>query len=192
MTSKSELPILELRSRLEWGDWLEENHGQASGVWLKFAKKGSGATTVTYAEAVEEALCYGWIDGQAARHDERYYLQRFTPRRPRSRWSQINCGRAERLIAQRQMKPAGLAQVKAAKDDGRWDAAYAPPSAAKVPQDLRRALDENREAKAFFETLNGANRYAILYRVQEAKRPETRARRIAEFVAMLAEHRTLH
>jgi uncharacterized protein YdeI (YjbR/CyaY-like superfamily) len=192
MTSKSELPILECRSQVEWGDWLEQNHGQAPGVWLMFAKKGSGATTVTYAEAVEEALCYGWIDGQAARHDESYYLQRFTPRRRRSNWSQLNCRRAERLIAQKRMKPAGLAQVKAAKDEGRWEAAYAPPSTAKVPEDLQRALDENREAKAFFGTLNAANRYAILYRVHDAKRPETRARRIAEFVAMLAEHRTLH
>jgi uncharacterized protein YdeI (YjbR/CyaY-like superfamily) len=192
MTGKSELPIVEFSSHLEWAEWLEQNHGQASGVWLKFAKKGSDATTVTYAEAVEEALCYGWIDGQAARHDERYYLQRFTPRRSRSRWSQINCRRAERLIAQKRMKPAGLAQVKAAKDDGRWEAAYAPPSAAEVPEDLQQALDQNPDAKAFFKTLNRANRYAILYRVQDAKRPETRERRIAQFVAMLAEHRTLH
>jgi uncharacterized protein YdeI (YjbR/CyaY-like superfamily) len=192
MTSKSGLPILEFRSQPDWGDWLEQNHGQAPGAWLMFAKKGSGATTVSYAEAVEEALRYGWIDGQAARRDESYYLQRFTPRRPRSSWSQLNCRRAERLIAQKRMKPAGLAQVRTAKDDGRWEAAYAPPSAAKVPDDLHRALDENREAKAFFETLNAANRYAILYRVHDAKRPETRARRIAEFVAMLAEHRTLH
>jgi uncharacterized protein YdeI (YjbR/CyaY-like superfamily) len=192
MGTKSELSIVEFRTQLEWARWLELNHARASGAWLKLAKKGSDATTVTYAEAVEEALCYGWIDGQAARHDERYYRQRFTPRRRRSRWSQINCSRAERLIAQERMKPAGLAQVEAARADGRWDAAYAPPSSAKVPEDLQRALDENPEAKAFFETLNGANRYAILYRVHDAKRPETRARRIGEFVAMLAEHRTLH
>jgi uncharacterized protein YdeI (YjbR/CyaY-like superfamily) len=192
MTSKSELPIFEFHSQREWADWLEQNHTQASGVWLKFAKRGSDATTVTYTEAVEEALCYGWIDGQTARHDERYYLQRFTPRRPRSRWSQINRGRAEHLIVQKRMKPAGVAQVEAARADGRWEAAYAPPSSAKVPEDLQHALDENPVAKAFFETLNGGNRYAILYRVNDAKRPETRARRIAEFVAMLAEHRTLH
>jgi uncharacterized protein YdeI (YjbR/CyaY-like superfamily) len=192
MTSKSELPILEFGSQQAWADWLEQNHAEAGGVWLKFAKKGSGATTVTYAEALEEALCYGWIDGQAARHDERYYLQRFTPRRARSRWSLINRGHAERLIAQERMKPGGLAQVKAARDDGRWEAAYASPSAAKVPEDLQLALDENPEAKAFFQTLNGANRYAVLYRVHDAKRPETRARRIAQYVAMLAEHRTLH
>jgi uncharacterized protein YdeI (YjbR/CyaY-like superfamily) len=191
MTSKSELPIVEFRSQLEWASWLEENHAQASGVWLKLAKKDSDARTVTYAEAVEEAICYGWIDGQVARHDERYYRQRFTPRRPRSRWSQINRGRAERLTAQRRMKPAGLKQVEAARADGRWDAAYAPPSTAKVPEDLQRALDQNSAAKAFFGTLDGANRYAILYRVEDAKRPETRARRIAEFVAMLAEGRTL-
>jgi uncharacterized protein YdeI (YjbR/CyaY-like superfamily) len=192
MTSKPELPVLEFSSQQQWADWLEQNHAQAQGVWVKFAKKGSGARTVTYAEAVEEALCYGWIDGQAARHDDSYYLQRFTPRRARSRWSQINCGRAERLIAQKRMKAAGLAQVEAARDDGRWEAAYAPPSAATTPEDLQRALDENREAKAFFETLNAANRYAIIYRLNDAKRPETRARRLAEYVAMLAEHRTLH
>ena len=192
MTTKSELPIVEFRTQLEWARWLELNHAQASGAWLKLAKKGSGATTVTYDEAVEEALCYGWIDGQVARHDERYYRQRFTPRRPRSRWSQTNCGRAERLIAEERMKPAGLAQVEAARADGRWEAAYPPPSSAKVPEDLQRALDENPKAKAFFETLNGANRYAIVYRVHDAKRPETRARRIDEFVAMLAQHRTLH
>ena len=192
MTSKPELPVLEFSSQQQWADWLEQNHAQAQGVWLKFAKKGSGATTVTYGEAVEEALCYGWIDGQAARHDDSYYLQRFTPRRARSRWSQVNCGRAERLIAQKRMKPAGLAQVEAAKDDGRWEAAYAPPSAATAPEDLQRALDENPEAKAFFATLNATNRYAIIYRLHDAKRAETRARRIAEYVAMLAEHRTLH
>jgi uncharacterized protein YdeI (YjbR/CyaY-like superfamily) len=192
MTSKSELPIVEFRSGLEWARWLDQNHADARGVWLKFAKKNSGATTVSYDEAVEEALCHGWIDGQVARHDERYYLQRFTPRRPRSRWSQINRGRAERLIAQKRMKPAGLSQVEAARSDGRWDAAYEPASSATVPEDLQRALDENPAAKAFFETLGGSNRYAILYRVHDAKRPETRARRIAEFVSMLAEHRTLH
>jgi uncharacterized protein YdeI (YjbR/CyaY-like superfamily) len=192
MTGKSELPILEFRGQRAWADWLEQNHAHDSGVWLKFAKKGSGSTTVTYVEAVEEALCYGWIDGQAASHDDAYYLQRFTPRRPRSRWSQINRDRAERLIAQKRMQPAGLAQVEAARDDGRWEAAYASPSAAAVPEDLQRALDDNPEARAFFETLSGTNRYAILYRVQNAKRPETRARRIAQYVEMLAEHRTLH
>jgi uncharacterized protein YdeI (YjbR/CyaY-like superfamily) len=161
-------------------------------VWLMFAKKNSGVTTVTYAEAVEEALCYGWIDGQAAGHDETFYLQRFTPRRRRSKWSQINRNKAERLIAQGRMQPAGLEQIEAAKADGRWDAAYPSPTAATIPDDLQAALDANPKANAFFDTLSSQNRYAILYRVRDAKRPDTRAKRIAEYVAMLAEGRTLH
>ncbi len=191
MTTKPELPILEFPDPVTWAAWLERNHAGSDGAWLKFAKKGSDVTTITYAEALEEALCYGWIDGQVARHDHRYYLQRFTPRRSRSRWSQINRQKAERLITQRRMKPAGLAQVEAAKTDGRWERAYPPASEATVPEDLQRALDENPEAKSFFETLTGSKRYAILYRVGDARRPETRTRRIAEYVAMLAEHRTL-
>ena len=191
MPAKPALPIVEFRDQRAWGVWLDRNHPVSDGVWLKFAKKGSDVTTVTYAEAVEEALCYGWIDGQVARHDETYYLQRFTPRRRGSRWSQINREKAERLIAQERMKPAGLAQVEAAQGDGRWDAAYPSPSRATVPDDLQRALDANPAAKAFFETLTGSRRYAILYRVEDAKRPETRARRIAEYVKMLAEQRTV-
>jgi uncharacterized protein YdeI (YjbR/CyaY-like superfamily) len=170
----------------------QKNQQKINGVWLKFAKKGSGVATVTYAEAVEEALCYGWIDGQAAGHDETFYLQRFTPRRRRSKWSLINRNKAERLIAEGRMKPAGLAQVEAAKGDGRWDAAYPSPSAATVPDDLQAALDQNPKAKAFFEALTGQNRYAVLYRIRDAKRPETRAKRIAEYVAMLAQGRTFH
>lgn len=192
MSAKSDLPILEFADPRAWSAWLERNHASSDGLWLKFAKKGSGIGTVTYAEALEEALCYGWIDGLLARHDERYYLQRFTPRRRRSRWSQLNCEKAERLIAEQRMKPAGLAEVEAAKADGRWDAAYPSPSKATVPEDLQQALDKNPEAKAFFETLTGSPRYAILYRVVDAKRAETRARRIAEYVKMLAEHRAPH
>jgi uncharacterized protein YdeI (YjbR/CyaY-like superfamily) len=192
MASKGDLPIVECDSQKAWAAWLERNHADADGVWLRFAKKTSGVTTVTYGEAVEEALCYGWIDGQAAGHDETYYLQRFTPRRRRSKWSLINREKAERLIAEKRMKPAGLARVDAAKEDGRWDAAYPSPSLATVPDDLQEALDRKPEAKAFFETLTSQNRYAILYRVHEARRPDTRAKRIAEYVAMLAEGRTLH
>ncbi len=192
MAPKSDLPILECESQAAWSEWLEHNHASADGVWLKFAKKGSGARTVAYAEAVEEALCYGWIDGQAAGHDETYYLQRFTPRRSRSKWSLINREKATRLIAEGRMKPAGHEQVEAAKADGRWDAAYPSPSAATVPDDLQQALDQNPQAKASFEQLTSQNRYAILYRVHDAKRPETRAKRIAEYVAMLAERRTLY
>jgi uncharacterized protein YdeI (YjbR/CyaY-like superfamily) len=192
MTTNAELPILEFATPADWSRWLERHHESSQGAWLKLAKKASGITTVTHAEALEEALCYGWIDGQSTRFDETFYLIRFTPRRARSKWSQLNCEKVEHLTSQGRMKPAGLAQVEAAKEDGRWEAAYPPASAAGVPEDLQRALDENPEAKAFFETLKGANRYAIIYRVHDAKRPETRARRISEYVAMLAEHRTLH
>jgi uncharacterized protein YdeI (YjbR/CyaY-like superfamily) len=192
MAGKSDLPILELPSQAAWGEWLEANHADIDGAWLKFAKKGTGVTTVTYLEAVEEALCYGWIDGQSAGLDETYYLQRFTPRRRRSNWSRINREKAERLIAQRRMKPAGRQQVEAAQADGRWDAAYDSASTATVPEDLRKALDQNPKAKAFFDTLTSQNRYAILYRINEAKRPETRAKRIATFVEMCSEGRTLH
>jgi uncharacterized protein YdeI (YjbR/CyaY-like superfamily) len=192
MTNKSDLPIVQCDDQAAFAAWLERNHAQSQGVWLKLAKKASQTKTVTYAEAVEEALCYGWIDGQVARHDESFYLQRFTPRRKRSAWSRINRDKATRLIEQKRMKPAGLRQIQAAKDDGRWEAAYEPQSAATVPADLQEALDGNPKAKAFFETLTGQNRYAILYRIQAAKRPETRTRRIAEYVAMLAEGRTLH
>jgi len=189
---KPDLPVLELQNQAAWGEWLERNHAEAEGAWLKLAKKGTGVTTVIYLEAVEEALCYGWIDGQVARHDETYYVQRFTPRRRRSKWSRINREKAERLIAEGRMKPAGLTHIEAARADGRWDAAYDSPSTASVPDDLQKALDQNPKAMAFFETLTGNNRYSILHRVQDAKRPETRAKRIAQFVAMLADHKTLH
>jgi uncharacterized protein YdeI (YjbR/CyaY-like superfamily) len=192
MAPKSRLPIVELRSQGAWSKWLERNHDSIEGVWLKFAKKGTGVETVTYAEAVEEALCYGWIDGQAAGHDETYYLQRFTPRRKRSKWSQVNRNKAERLIADGRMRPAGTEQIEAAKADGRWDAAYPSPRTATVPEDLQAALDKDAQAKAFFATLSSQNRYAILYRVADAKRPETRAKRIAEYVAMLAAGQTFH
>jgi len=158
MTTKSELPILEFPDPLAWAAWLERNHAGSHGAWLKFAKKGSNVTTATYPEALEEALCYGWIDRQVARHDHTYYLQRLTPRRRRSRWSQINHQKAERLIAQRRMKPAGLAQVEATKTDGRWEGAYPPASEATVPEDLQRALDENPEAADTVMAINGGYR----------------------------------
>ena len=159
---------------------------------MKFAKKGSGATTVTYAEALEVALCYGWIDAQVKRFDETYYLQRFTPRRKRSTWSKINRDAATRLIESGAMKPPGLAEVERAKADGRWDAAYDSASTATVPEDLERALERHARAREFFATLSSQNRYAMLYRIQAAKRPETRARRIEQFVEMLARGETLH
>jgi uncharacterized protein YdeI (YjbR/CyaY-like superfamily) len=191
-TNKPEPPILQFDDQAAWAQWLEQNHANSQGVRLKLAKKGSGITTVTYGEALEEALCYGWIDGQVGRFDESFYLQRFTPRRPRSMWSANNCVKVERLIIEGRMKASGLKAIEAAKADGRWDAAYPAQSEASVPDDLQRALDENPEARAFFDTLSSQNRFAILFRLHGAKRPETRAKRIAQYVAMLADGRTFH
>jgi uncharacterized protein YdeI (YjbR/CyaY-like superfamily) len=185
-------PVLAFASRDEWEAWLAANHGTADGVWLKLAKKGSGNASVSRPEALEVALSYGWIDGQARRVDDEWWLQRFTPRRARSRWSKINRAKAIELIERGEMKPAGLREVERAQADGRWDAAYDAPSTAEVPDDLRRALDENEAAREFFESLDSRNRYAVLHRIEEAKRPETRARRVASLVAMLSEHEKLY
>ncbi|HYI98253.1 MAG TPA: YdeI/OmpD-associated family protein [Thermoleophilaceae bacterium] len=187
-----DLPILPFASREAWESWLEEHHDSSAGVWLKIAKKATGIETVTHAEALEEALCFGWIDGQRNSFDDEWFLQRFTPRRPRSRWSQINRDKADELIARGAMRPAGLREVKRAKADGRWDAAYASQSKIEVPPDLQQALEDSPAAKEFFGTLNSTNRYAVLYRIHDAKRPETRARRIEKFVAMLARGEKLH
>ncbi len=187
-----DLPTLEFPDRAGWERWLDANHESSGGVWLKIAKKGSGATTVTYAEALEDAIRYGWIDGQKGSSDGTFWLQRFGPRGPRSKWSQVNRRKATDLIEQGRMKPAGVAQVDAAKQDGRWEAAYAPQSTVTVPDDFQRALDANPEANEFFATLKSSERYSFLYRIYDAKRPETRARRIREYVAMLAEGKTIH
>ena len=160
--------------------------------WLKFAKKGAAESTISYRQALDVALCHGWIDGQKRSMDEHYWLQRFTPRKARSRWSKINCAKAEALIADGRMQAGGLREVEAAKADGRWEAAYPGQAKADVPEDLQAALDADPEAGAFFGSLDRGNRYAILYRVHDAKRPETRARRIAMFVAMLHAHETVH
>jgi uncharacterized protein YdeI (YjbR/CyaY-like superfamily) len=188
----AELPVVSFPSQKAWRAWLDKHHSDSVGVWLKVAKKASGITTVSYQEALEVALCYGWIDGQKGKFDEQYFVQRFTPRRSRSKWSQINCAKATELIEKGAMKPAGLREVERAKADGRWAAAYESQSRATVPEDLQRELDKNKEAREFFATLNSINRYAILYRIQDAKRPETRARRIAKYVGMLEKHETLH
>jgi uncharacterized protein YdeI (YjbR/CyaY-like superfamily) len=187
-----DLPAVELADRAAWAAWLEARHASSSGVWLRIAKKGSGARTVSYDDALEVALCHGWIDGQKRPLDDRFWLQRFTPRSARSRWSKRNRGIAERLIGAGEMAPGGLREVERARADGRWEAAYDSHSTATVPPDLQAALDADPAAAAFFAGLDSANRYAILYRVQEARRPETRARRIATFVAMLAEGRRIH
>ncbi|HEY6402747.1 MAG TPA: YdeI/OmpD-associated family protein [Blastocatellia bacterium] len=182
----SELPILPFEGWKDWAAWLDKSHAASSGVWLKLAKKASGIKSVTYDEALEVALCYGWIDGQKKSHDETSWLQKFTPRGPKSIWSKINTEKAQRLIESGRMKPAGLKAVESAKQDGRWEAAYASQSKAVVPDDLQAELDRNAEAKAFFATLDSVNRYAILHRIHTAKKAETRAKRIAQFVQMLA------
>jgi len=181
----SEEPTLTFASASEWRAWLEEHHAAPAGVWLKIAKKGRGIETVTHAEALEEALCFGWIDAVRHAHDEDYFLQRFVPRRPKSKWSQVNRDKVLALTGAGRMHPAGLAEVERAKADGRWDAAYAPQSQATVPDDLQAELDARPKAKATFATLKSQSRYAILYRLRDAKRPETRARRLQQFVEML-------
>jgi len=185
-------PVIAFESQGTWEAWLEEHHSTSTGVWLKIAKKASGIPTVTHAEALDAALCYGWIDGQRNRLDDQWFLQRFTPRRARSNWSKVNVGKVAELTGQGRMRPAGLREVERARADGRWDAAYDAPSKATVPDDLQQALDANPAAAAFFTTLNSSNRFAILYRIQDAKKPETRARRIEKFVAMLADGQTLY
>jgi uncharacterized protein YdeI (YjbR/CyaY-like superfamily) len=189
---KDGLPILKLAGQKAWEIWLEKQHDAEAGAWLMTAKKSASERTVTHPEALESAICFGWIDGQRVPHDESYFLQRFTPRKGRSKWSQINRDKAEQLIAAGRMRPAGLAQVEAAKLDGRWAAAYEPQSRATIPPDFQQALDDNPNAKAFFATLRGQNRYAFLYRLQDAKRPETRRKRIDSFVDMLNERRTFY
>ena len=189
MTAKPDLPIVPFASREAWAAWLEERHKKSDGLWLKIAKKGSGIETVTFPEALDVALCYGWIDGQRARFDERFFLQRFTPRKPRSKWSRVNREKVTKLIETGEMKPSGLREVERAKADGRWDAAYEPQSTATAPDDLLEELGKNDAAREFFSTLDSRNRFAILYQIQDAKRPETRARRIAKYVAMLAERK---
>jgi uncharacterized protein YdeI (YjbR/CyaY-like superfamily) len=187
-----DLPIIAFATASELEDWLEENGGGSDGIWLKIAKKSSGLASVTMPEAIEAGLCFGWIDGQRRGLDETHYLQRFTPRRSRSRWSRINRDKAEELIAGGRMRPQGLAAIEAAKEDGRWQAAYEPQSAATVPADLDRELKRDPAAREEFERLDSQNRYAILYRLGEAKRPETRARRLREYVEMLRRGERLH
>ena len=187
-----DLPILLFATPPDLEAWLEENHAGSAGLWLKIAKKSSGFDSVSYAQALELALCFGWIDSQKRGLDERHFLQRFTPRRPRGKWSLINREKAEALIASGAMRPAGLAEVEAAKADGRWEAAYAGQRTAEVPEDLRRELDRSEAAREFFARLDSANRYAILYRLQEAKKPETRERRLRKYIAMLERGEKIH
>jgi uncharacterized protein YdeI (YjbR/CyaY-like superfamily) len=185
-------PTLTFDTHEAWEAWLDQHGGSCTGVWLRLAKKSADTPTVSYAQALEIALCYGWIDGRKQAEDAHYWLQRFSPRAARSLWSEVNRKKALALIAAGRMRPAGLQQVERAKADGRWDAAYAPASTATVPEDLQRALDAHPQAKAFFATLNSRNRYAILFRVHNAKKPETRARKIVQFVDMLSRGEALY
>jgi uncharacterized protein YdeI (YjbR/CyaY-like superfamily) len=184
--------ILSFRTSAEFRKWLAANHRRSDGIWLRIFKKNSGEPTVTYAEALDEALCHGWIDGLKQSHDEVSWRQRFTPRRPKSGWSKINTRHAQRLIKADRMKAAGQAQIDAAKKDGRWTAAYDSPSNATLPEDFLAALRKNKKAYSFFESLNKANRYAIAYRLQTAKKPETKQRRMEMILAMLARGEAFH
>lgn len=183
---------VECADAASWTRWLERHHASAAGVWLRIAKKDSGIASIDHPAALEEALCWGWIDGQRKSDDAQYFLQRFTPRTRRSIWSQINRAKVLKLIDEGRMQPAGLAEIERAKADGRWDAAYEGVAAATVPPDLQAALDANKKAAKFFATLDSRNRFAVLFRTQGAKKPETRARRIAQFVEMLAKGEKIH
>jgi len=192
MKNTDNFPILSFQTASDWETWLDQHHADTGGIWLKIAKKESRLPSVTYAEALESALCYGWIDGQKASFDEPYWLQKFTPRRAKSIWSKINCDKVAVLIAGGRMQPAGMRQVELAKVDGRWDLAYEPQSKITIPEDFQRELDKNQEAHDFFKTLNSVNRYAVLHRIQVAKRPETRAALIEKYIEMLSNHQKLY
>lgn len=192
VADKSNLPVISFTSPAEWDAWLTENYARLNGVWLRIFKKDSGHKTISYAEALDEALCHGWIDGQKKSHDAASWLQKFTPRRPKSVWSKINTGHVARLHKLKKMKSAGLAAVEAAKNDGRWAAAYDSPGNAAIPNDFLNQLGKNKKAKAFFETLNKTNLYSIAWRLQTAKKPETRERRMKAILAMLAKGEKFH
>jgi uncharacterized protein YdeI (YjbR/CyaY-like superfamily) len=192
MMKPTELPLLPFESKKKWADWLAKQHDKSAGLWLKLAKKDSGIASLTYEEALEVALCYGWIDGQKKGFDDKYWLQKFTPRGSKSIWSKINTEKVERLIKSGEMMPAGLKTIEAAKKDGRWDAAYASQKNISIPEDFRAALDKNKKAKAFFDTLKSAERYSFLFRIQTAKKAETRAKRIQQFIEMLEKNEKFH
>jgi uncharacterized protein YdeI (YjbR/CyaY-like superfamily) len=186
------LEVMSFETQQDWEAWLKEYHADIKGIWLKIAKKEARTPSVSYAEALDSAICYGWIDGQKASFDDKHWLQKFTPRSTRSIWSKVNCDKATALIAEGRMQPAGLRQVELAKSDGRWDTAYESQSRITVPDDFQSELDKNQKAKDFFNTLNSVNRYAILFRIQTAKRTETRSARIQKFIEMLAQQQKLH
>jgi uncharacterized protein YdeI (YjbR/CyaY-like superfamily) len=188
----AELPVLHFEQQSDWATWLDGNHASSPGAWLQLAKKDADAQSVSYDEAIAVALCFGWIDGQKKAHSDRFWLQKFTRRSDKSVWSKINRDKALALVKARKMKPAGLKEIERAKLDGRWDAAYDSSSKAAVPGDFQSALDGNARAKTFFGTLDSRNRYAVLFRIQTARKAETRAQRISQFVLMLERHEKVH
>ena len=190
--AKRDLPVIAFKSQQAWDAWLKSQPAQAKGLWLKLAKQSSGIASVSKPEAVDTALCHGWIDGQLDSFDDEYWLIRFTPRQPAGKWSEKNRTRALQLVELGRMQPAGLNEIERAKKDGRWSTAYAPQSTAQVPDDLRAALAGNKTAKSFFETLDSTNRYAILHRIHTAKKAETRMARIEKYVTMLTEGKTIY
>jgi uncharacterized protein YdeI (YjbR/CyaY-like superfamily) len=190
--TKPELPTLTFASQEKWADWLAKNHDTSEGVWMKLAKKDSGIPSITIVEALDMALCYGWIDGQRGSFDDKYYLQKYTPRRSKSIWSKINVEKVARLIKSGQMKPAGLKAIEAAKADGRWAKAYDGQKNMSVPEDFQTALNKSIKAKSFFETLNSVNRYAILFRIHNVRKSETRMRKIKKFIEMLEKNEKIY
>jgi uncharacterized protein YdeI (YjbR/CyaY-like superfamily) len=192
VATKDDADFIAFPSQREWARWLAKNHADSTGMWLRFFKRAGGTPSVSHAEALAIALCYGWIDGQLKTHDEESWLRKFTPRRPKSIWSKRNCELVEQLAAAGQMKPAGLKEMEVAKADGRWDRAYDSPSKMTLPADFLRELTKNKNARLFFKTLNKANRYAIAWRLQTAKKPETRDRRMKAIIAMLAKGQAFH
>ncbi|MFL5859700.1 MAG: YdeI/OmpD-associated family protein [Solirubrobacteraceae bacterium] len=191
-TTPPDLNVVECPDDRHWERWLEQHHADAADAWVKIAKKGTGVTTVRYPEVLDTAICFGWIDAQRRPLDETYFLQRFTPRGPRSRWSQVNRDKAQVLMAAGRMRPAGHAQIENARADGRWDAAYEPQSRASVPDDFQRALDADPAAREFFAALKGQKRYAFLFRLHHVKTQKARDRRIASYIELLREGRTLN
>ncbi len=192
MASADKLPVMAFETQAAWEAWLDECHTNSPGVWLKIAKKGAASPTISYPDALESALCFGWIDGQKAPLDEHFWLQKFTPRRPRSVWSRVNREKALALLAAGRMRAEGQRQIELAQGDGRWDAAYESQRTIAVPPDFQSALDGNPEAAQFFRTLDSTNRYAILWRIHQAKKPDTRTARIQRFTGMLSRHERIH
>ncbi|SDY44010.1 Uncharacterized conserved protein YdeI, YjbR/CyaY-like superfamily, DUF1801 family [Collimonas sp. OK242] len=188
----AELPIQLFDRQKDWAAWLKKNHDKSPGVWLRLAKKSSDRTSVSYPEALESALCFGWIDGQKKSDDDDFWLQKFTPRSVKSIWSRINRDNALKLIESGRMMPSGLKEIERARNDGRWDAAYDSASASTVPADFQAALDASPRAQTFFASLNSSNRYAVLFRIQTAKKAETRAKRIQDYTRMLERHEKFH